>query len=107
MFGSKRFLYLNAAMLKPHKEDRRSDWWDEIVQVTHSLVEQIKKRFLAAKTSEEKREFYLELDGLGVFSRCGIQDLEPFDIQNDATNERLTFGPHSRTCAYTLWRKSA
>ncbi|KAI1706987.1 f-box-like domain-containing protein [Ditylenchus destructor] len=111
---SKRYLLLNSAMLKPREEDRRDDWCQQIAQVSHSVVEQIKKRFLVAKTSEEKREFYLELDAFDIFDRNDIQSLEPFDIQNDATNERLTltqkilYGDF-RTGAYiyALWRKSA
>ncbi|KAI1693962.1 f-box-like domain-containing protein [Ditylenchus destructor] len=109
-YECKRYLLLSAAMLKPNEEDRNDNWYVQIVQVSHSVIKQIKKKFLLAKVSEEKREFYLELD---VYRFSDIQRLEPFDIQNDATNERLTLRIHDGEYArcpysytYALLRKS-
>ncbi|KAI1694198.1 hypothetical protein DdX_20251 [Ditylenchus destructor] len=126
---SKRCLVLSSAMLEPREEDIRDNWSEQLAQVSRSVIKQVKKRFLLAKTSEEKREFFLALDAFDIFDQhYGVQRLEPielaegyesrtlelFDIQNNATNERLTLGMKiSRGdyspggYIYTLWRKSA
>lgn len=60
------------------------------------------QRFLAAKTSNEKREFRLELE-------VASKRFEEFDIRNDATNESLTcrYMPKQYEHSYCISRKSA
>ncbi|KAI1705930.1 hypothetical protein Ddc_15533 [Ditylenchus destructor] len=49
------------------------------------------ERFLAANTLAEKREFYLLLMSVVAHPEAGVQHLAEFQIQNNATNEKLTF----------------
>ncbi|KAI1706985.1 hypothetical protein Ddc_15055 [Ditylenchus destructor] len=106
---SKRNLFLSSAMLKPREEDRSHNLYGPIADVRCcNLVKQIKQSFLQANTSDEKREFYLELY---MITRADTRRLEPFDIQNDATNERLTlkiFGEeyYDRSNTWELLRES-
>ncbi|KAI1705926.1 hypothetical protein Ddc_15529 [Ditylenchus destructor] len=85
-FGkANRNLKLDACLLERHGIDFQ---WAE---AANKLVEQIKQRFLAANTLAEKREFYLELKVVVTHPEAGVQHLAEFQIQNNATNERLTF----------------
>ncbi|KAI1694456.1 f-box-like domain-containing protein [Ditylenchus destructor] len=100
---SKRNLFLSGKMIKRNKEDRSYHWDDPIAEVAHNLIMLIKQKFLLAKTPEEKREFYLELD---VYTRADTRHLQPFVVQNNATNERLTLQIFSaeNSSTSTTWK---
>ncbi|KAI1706988.1 hypothetical protein Ddc_15058 [Ditylenchus destructor] len=103
---SKRNMHLSAFMIKPHgRPNYRVEGFTsgELLETANNLIEQIKKRFLAANTSDEKREFLLELKFYGE-----LEGIKEFDTRNDATNENLTCHHMPNECdtVYCILRKS-